>query len=220
MKSTEKLSSSADSESHKEPSPRKNIHLCVDIDGCLDTLTAQGRIHYDCADHRLPKMYVNYMLKKMKETIFSGYLEEDKLKNVNITLRLFSNRKDADTDLSNTKKNKCNQQLAPDILKKFSAHIEKWIDPELSSVSIYSDYHSKQISDNYFSLTAGHGQLFNQNKIDGPGKDKVDLAMAILAPLAGKKEVEVILIDDRFNPTCGDSPLTKGFCPFFKKTKT
>ncbi|MEC8882656.1 MAG: hypothetical protein VX737_05205 [Pseudomonadota bacterium] len=160
------------------------------------------------------------MLEKIKTTIFSKYLVAGKLQNVDITLRLFTNRKEIMTDISNSRNNQCNRNLTPVILEKFSQHMKSWIDTDSSSVSIYYDYHSKQVSVDYFNQASMSKQLFDQDTKASPGKDKVDLAMTILAPLAGKEEVEVIFIDDRFNPESGDSPLTELFCPFFRENRS
>ncbi|MEC8882657.1 MAG: hypothetical protein VX737_05210 [Pseudomonadota bacterium] len=217
--SSRTLSLPANSLDDTKKHSRKKIHFCIDIDDCFDSLTAEDRVIYNALDYRLPQKYVDHMLRKMKETIFSKYLIEDKLKGVDIVLRLFSNRKNEYLDKLNSDKNGRNHSLAPDIIEKFSEHMKNWIDPHTSSVNICSDYYSEQISDSYFNAIEIGNQLglLSHQHLNGPAKDKVDLAMAILAPLAGTEKVEVILIDDRFSPDNPDSPLTSGFCGFLKK---
>ena len=159
-----------------------HVYLAFDIDDCLDRLVPSAP--------ELPSAYKQYIHMKMKQVFFdvSG---DGKIYNTRIQLRLFTNRKDAASDLLNRERNRT--LSAKSLLWEMRDVVKTWIDEATSTVTMDDRFHVDQVFSSSCAIPMNYSdQLLRISRSsdrhsastyydDGPNaSDKLDLLVTIL----------------------------------------
>ena len=175
------------------------VSLCFDIDGCLTMLVPSCK--------KMPSFYKDALLEKIKTIVFPQ-LAASKILNTQITLRLFTNRKDAPSDRLNARDNKT--PLAHLILAEMRDIVSSWLGD--GSTLIFDDrLHITQVDDpeaHYYPRTLQKYASVALNHIPKPFDHKCDLAATILADLAHQDyQHRVYFFDDRLHTQANEKGL-------------
>ncbi|GEM_PF-4145772 len=201
----------------QQQSARHRVTLCFDIDDCLECFVPSSEL--------MPESYKQAMLNRIPPLVFEDMLD-GKVQNTEITLRLFTNRKDHSLDIHNINQHKT--AGAKDILNEMQDKIKSWLNPQCSQLIIDSRFHVDQVFAskggfrlNYdrslyeiSDLLKKHGvdEVCNSNTAIA-NKNKIDMITTILHEVSmldanrqGDKRLHdessphiVVFFDDRFS---------------------
>lgn|GEM_PF-3739023 len=202
---------------------KKELHIACDMDGCVASL-----IHgiTQCSERQpLPKWYHNALMHVFKCTILDDS-SNDSCHDVRIVLKLFTLRKDLNTDKQLAKKNQTD--LSPNMLHEFAKNLSTITDLRSSEILIDNRYHKNQL------FGSMHQSDYNQclQSIDASipqqaqsrfkhqsqpltaiglfgsigshftprnncGYNKLDLLLTTAWGMASRKAQELVILDDR-----------------------